>query len=44
VYRKSRAHAAISAKNIEAKKKAWDEKDLKLEAMVPVLIILRLFT
>jgi N-acetylated-alpha-linked acidic dipeptidase len=33
VFERARAHAAISAKNIEAKKKAWDEKDLKLEAM-----------
>jgi N-acetylated-alpha-linked acidic dipeptidase len=33
VFERARAHAAISAKNVDAKKKAWNEKELKLEAM-----------
>jgi N-acetylated-alpha-linked acidic dipeptidase len=33
VFERARAHAAISAKNVDAMKKAWNEKELKLEAM-----------
>ncbi len=33
VFERAKAHAAISSKNAEARKKAWNEKELKLEAM-----------
>jgi N-acetylated-alpha-linked acidic dipeptidase len=33
VFERARVHAAISAKDVDAKKKAWNEKELKLEAM-----------
>ena len=33
VFERARAHEAISARSAEAKKKIWDEKELKLEAM-----------
>ena len=33
VFERARAHAAISAKNEEAEKKAWNMKELKLEAL-----------
>jgi N-acetylated-alpha-linked acidic dipeptidase len=33
VFERARAHAAISAKDVDAKNKEWNEKELKLEAM-----------
>ena len=33
VFERARAHEAISVRNVDAKKKAWNEKDLKLDAL-----------
>lgn len=33
IFERKRAHEAISAKSAEAKKRIWDEKELKLDAM-----------
>jgi N-acetylated-alpha-linked acidic dipeptidase len=33
VFERARAHEVITAKDVDAKKKAWNEKELKLEAM-----------
>ena len=44
IFERERAHEAISTQRYEAKKKIWDEKELKLGCLwVPVLIILLLF-